>query len=144
MIIKATEAILESAPAMLYKLGFSAVWSNLGTNRKGKRQITWLWDVSVKANTDAFCISPPTLPLPLTGAPFTTCVQRKLSVFHSSWQTGSSEDKKAFLAWNALWNVFENKVVNDNRHQKPVLSNTFFIVSRPKRACLVLKFQTVG
>jgi len=56
--MKTTEAILGCALAMLYKVGFSAVWSNLGTNRKGRGQITWLLDVSVKADTDAFCFLP--------------------------------------------------------------------------------------
>lgn len=48
--MKTTEAILGCALAMLYKLGFSAVWSNLGTDRKGRGQITWRLDVSVKAD----------------------------------------------------------------------------------------------
>ena len=74
---------------------------------------------------------------------FATCVQREQSPHHSAWQTRSSEDQKPFLAWNVLWNVFENKVVNDNCHQKLALSNAFFIVSRPQRACLVLRSQMV-
>ena len=74
---------------------------------------------------------------------FATCVQREQSPHHSAWQTRSSEDQKPFLAWNVLWNVFENKVVNDNCHQKLALSNAFFIVSRPQKACLVLRSQMV-
>lgn len=79
-----------------------------------------------------------------TGGSFTTCFQRKLSPFYSACQTESSEDKERFLAWNALWNVFENKVINDNCHQRLALSNAFFIVFRPKRTCCILKFQMVG
>lgn len=62
----------------------------------------WLLDMSIKANTDAFCIVTPlhifSLLLPLARVSFTTYVQKKLSPFHSAWQTESSEDKKPFLA----------------------------------------------
>lgn len=107
----------------------------------------WLLGTSVKANSDAFCIVTPPhffFTVAIRMVSFTTCVQKKLSPFQSAWQTESSEDKKPFLAWNALWNVFENKVVNNNCHQNLALSNAFFIVSRPQRACCIFKFQMVG
>lgn len=84
--MKIVEAVFGSALTMLYKLGFSALWSNLGTKRKGKGQIRWLLDVSAKANADVLCILPIlhfSLLLPFTEGSFTTCVQRKLSPFSS-------------------------------------------------------------
>lgn len=116
-------------------------------DKEREGQIRSCWTVSIKANTDVFCILP-------HSAFFLCCcyslgvlslpVFKRNSPFHSACQTESSEDKKCFLAWNALWNVFENKVINDNCHQKLALSNAFFIVFKPKSPCCILKFQMVG
>lgn len=95
LIIKTIEGILESALSMLYCHQFCGII--LGQREREK-------DGHVcKCKRRCPLHPPPTLHFfsllsPFIGVSFSPCVQRKLSPFHSAWQTESSEDKKPFLA----------------------------------------------
>lgn len=148
MVMKRTEIIWKCSVHAFYP-GPAAVWSNLGQRARGKDRLpgwgpwTCLQRQAQFPSASPFCIF--SLRPPFTGV-------LSLPAFKGSCHCGTQpgrrevgkikKQNKPFLAWNAVWDVLDNQVVNDNCHQN-LLFQMHFSVSRPERSC-TLKFRMVG